>query len=204
MNKTCKYFNSQGWDALREMKWKLLCFRFGIFVVFSLWLQSITWTIHHVPSSLIRSQRLLSCFEVSCPISCSLFLYCRNFSYPHKHNVIQTAEVTTALGWQRWASPLPFPGWESPLPLPHSVLQAQSSEPSGTMAFPLAPSHNWKSDSHSIYTSASVLPHSSGDTGVGCWLQLRLLLSTFLEPQQLQDARLCGELLLHLWHSSTA
>lgn len=81
------------------MMWKLLCFRFGIFVVFSLWLQGITWKTHHVTTSLIRIQRLLSFFEVSCPISCSLFLYRRNFSYPHKHNVIQTAEVSTALGW---------------------------------------------------------------------------------------------------------
>lgn len=178
-----------------ELMWKVLCFRFGIFVVFSLWLQGITWKTHHVTSSLIRSQRLLSFFEVSCPISCSLFLYRRNFSYPHKHNVIQTCRgyhcSGLAMGWT-WASPCLSLSGNPHCPFPTQLRRLRAA-PSGKMAFPLVPSHNWKSDSHSIYISASVLPYNGGLGTVAapqlqghwgwCWLQHRFLLSTFLEPK---------------------
>lgn len=142
---------------------EILCFRFGIFVGFSLWLQGITLKTHEV-TSLIRSQRLLSFFEVSCPISCSLFLYHRNFSYPHKHNVIQTAEVTTALGWpwdEHELPPLPFlPCLGVPTaPSPHSSAGSEQHLQEKWLFLLL---QNWKSDSHSIYTSASVPPYQGG------------------------------------------
>lgn len=142
---------------------EILCFRFGIFVGFSLWLQGITLKTHDV-TSLIRSQRLLSFFEVSCPISCSLFLYHRNFSYPHKHNVIQTAEVTTALGWpwdEHELPPLPFlPCLGVPTaPSPHS---SAGSEQHLQQKWVFLLLQNCNSDCPSIYSSASVLPYQEG------------------------------------------
>lgn len=163
---------------------EILCFRFGNFVGFSLWLQGITLKTHDV-TSLIRSQRLLSFFQVSCPISCSLFLYHRNFSYPHKHNVIQTAEVTTALGWP-WDEHEHPPTLLSMSGSPHcpfpTAQQAQSStfrkngfsscSRTGSLiltVFIAVPQccltrEGW----------ALLLPHSSRDTGGGCWLQHRV------------------------------
>lgn len=112
-----------------------------------------------------------------------LFLYLRNFSYPHKHNVIPTAEVPTALGW-------PWDEHELPLTFlslsgsPHCPFPTQlrrlRAAPSGKMAFPLVPRCNWKSDSHSIYTSASVLPVQGGLGTAAAPQGHRLLLSTFL------------------------
>lgn len=175
---------------------EILCFRFGIFVGFSLWLQGITLKTHDV-TSLIRSQRLLSFFQVSCPISCSLFLYHRNFSYPHKHNVIQTAEVTTALGWpwdEHEHPPLPFPVWESPLPLPHSSAGSEQHLQEKWLFLLL---QNWKSDSHSIYSSASVLPYQGG-LGTAAAPQLQGHRGWVLAAAQ--GAGLHGEFLLHPWH----
>lgn len=130
---------------------------------------------------MIRSQRLLSFFEVSCPISCYFY---RNFSYPHKHNVIQTAEVTTALGWpwdERELPPLPFfPCLGVPTaPSPHSSAGSEqhlqetwlfllflgvtgSLIPTVFIAVPQCclTREGW----------ALLLPHR--DTGVGCWLQM--------------------------------
>lgn len=122
-----------------------------------------------------------------------LFLYRRNFSYPHKHNVIQTAEVTTALGWpwdEHELPPLALPCLRvTTAPSPHSSAGSEQhlQEKWLFLLFPAITG----SLIPTVFVSvpqccltregwALLLPQSSRDTGVGCWLQHRFLLSTFL------------------------
>lgn len=68
-------------NALQEMVliWKLLCFRFGIFVVFKFMIRRYSLTYHVNFTDLDTA--FLIIFEVTAPISCCIviFLYSSNF-----------------------------------------------------------------------------------------------------------------------------